>query len=324
MEKGLPGKSSTVFVGNIPYDATEDDIKAHFSKAGKVESFRMVYDKETKQPKGYGFCDFADPDTALKAIKTLSEEECNGRKLRLDLADNVMRGPPGSAGSTALALPAPGSGSGSSSVRPRIAGPTQPPAPIKTSGTTEASGIIKASGQIDPAAAAAATAAADPNATPEAIMAAVTAHTQIAQTVAAMPQAQLQLCLGTMQELAKASPEQARATLLENPQLCYALLHAQFLLGLTLEPVLPPDLNESQELRNEAVQRVMANAKSRGRGAVIPPPRPPHFGVRPQMPGMVVPGMTALPGAFGQAPGMTKAMPPRPPLPCQAAPMDVG
>ena len=69
-------------------DATEDDVRGHLSQGGKVESFRMVFDKETLQPKGYGFCDFADPDTAITAIKILSEKECNGRLLRLDLADN--------------------------------------------------------------------------------------------------------------------------------------------------------------------------------------------------------------------------------------------
>ena len=47
----------------------------------QVESFRMVFDKDTLQPKGYGFADFADPKTAMEAIKILSEKECNGRRL---------------------------------------------------------------------------------------------------------------------------------------------------------------------------------------------------------------------------------------------------
>ena len=92
----VPGrKTATVFVGNIPYDASEDDVRAHLNQGGKVESFRMVFDKETMQPKGYGFCDFADPETAVAAIKVLSERECHGRLLRLDLADNELaRGMP--------------------------------------------------------------------------------------------------------------------------------------------------------------------------------------------------------------------------------------
>ncbi|CAE7430015.1 CSTF64, partial [Symbiodinium necroappetens] len=224
---GEPGKTSTVFVGNIPYDATEDDVRGHLSQGGKVESFRMVFDKETLQPKGYGFCDFADPDTAITAIKILSEKECNGRLLRLDLADNDQsRGAPAraaaKAGSGTLALVGPEAPS-----RPRQ--PQAPPAPIKTSGTTAGSGVVTPS-TVDPAAAAAA-ALEDPNVPADTIMASVAAHTDIVQTVASMPQAHLQLCLGTMQELAKAAPERARAVLLEHPQLSHALLHAQFLLG---------------------------------------------------------------------------------------------
>merc|ERR1740129_255222 len=90
---------------------------------------------------------------------------------------------------------------------------------------------------------------------PEAILAEVSAHSDIAQTVAAMPQAQLQLCLGAMQRLAVEAPEGARAFLQENPQLCYALLHAQLLLGLTLDPRLPAADDEIQQLRAEAARR---------------------------------------------------------------------
>eukprot|EP00429_Kryptoperidinium_foliaceum_P137342 CAMPEP_0176286132 /NCGR_PEP_ID=MMETSP0121_2-20121125/52741_1 /TAXON_ID=160619 /ORGANISM="Kryptoperidinium foliaceum, Strain CCMP 1326" /LENGTH=62 /DNA_ID=CAMNT_0017626665 /DNA_START=1 /DNA_END=186 /DNA_ORIENTATION=+ len=56
---------STVFVGNIPYDATEEDLKAIFSRAGVVDSLRLVYDKDSRQPKGYAFCDFAEPEAAM-------------------------------------------------------------------------------------------------------------------------------------------------------------------------------------------------------------------------------------------------------------------
>mmetsp|Transcript_9634 Transcript_9634/g.16704 ORF Transcript_9634/g.16704 Transcript_9634/m.16704 type:complete len:327 (+) Transcript_9634:38-1018(+) len=310
VEKATPGKTATVFVGNIPYDATEDDVRGHLAQGGKVESFRMVFDKETLQPKGYGFCDFSDPDTAINAIKILSEKECNGRKLRLDLADNELRGAPAkgagrqaASGSTALAIP--GADGGAS--RPRM--PQAPPAPIKTSGTTAASGVVTP-GQVDPATAAAA-AAADPNASADVIMASVSAHTQIAQTVAAMPQAHLQLCLGTMQELAKAAPERARATLLEHPQLCYALLHAQFLLGLSLEPVLPPDGGETQQLRAEAVQRAMVNTKALGRrGHGMKGGGPPPVVQRQAVsPGLQGPGLMTPPPPRGSNGGYAKGPP---------------
>ena len=87
-----PRKTATVFVGNIPYDATEDDVRAHLNQGGKVESFRMVFDKETMQPKGYGFCDFADPETAAAAIKVLSERECHGRFLVVEQVAFILVG----------------------------------------------------------------------------------------------------------------------------------------------------------------------------------------------------------------------------------------
>eukprot|EP00434_Breviolum_minutum_P023379 symbB.v1.2.020624.t1/scaffold1747.1/size103332/11 len=157
---------------------------------------------------------------------------------------------------------------------------------------------------VDPATAAAA-AAADPNASADVIMASVSAHTQIAQTVAAMPQAHLQLCLGTMQELAKAAPERARATLLEHPQLCYALLHAQFLLGLSLEPVLPPDGVETQQLRAEAVQRAMVNTKALGRrGQGMKGGGPPHVAQRQAASPGLVPPPPRPNGGYAKASGL--------------------
>ncbi|CAE7254615.1 CSTF2 [Symbiodinium natans] len=141
-------------------------------------------------------------------------------------------------------------------------------------------------------------------------MASVAAHTEIVQTVASMPQAHLQLCLGTMQELAKAAPERARAVLLEHPQLCHALLHGQFLLGLSLDPTMPPDLAETAELRAEAVQRAMSNSKTlagRHRGAV-PLSRGANVSVPYPAPNVVIPARPLVPGALGGA-GM---MPPPP------------
>uniref|UniRef100_A0AAR2LCH7 RRM domain-containing protein n=1 Tax=Pygocentrus nattereri TaxID=42514 RepID=A0AAR2LCH7_PYGNA len=55
----------SVFVGNIPYEATEEQLKDIFSEVGLVVSFRLVYDRETGKPKGYGFCEYQDQETAL-------------------------------------------------------------------------------------------------------------------------------------------------------------------------------------------------------------------------------------------------------------------
>ncbi|CAI5732291.1 unnamed protein product [Hyaloperonospora brassicae] len=80
-------KERSVFVGNIPYDVTEEMLKEIFSEAGSVVNFRLVTDRETGKPKGYGFCEYADGATALSAMRNLNGYEINGRNLRVDFAD---------------------------------------------------------------------------------------------------------------------------------------------------------------------------------------------------------------------------------------------
>ncbi|KAF8731007.1 hypothetical protein HU200_016887 [Digitaria exilis] len=77
-----------VFVGNIPYDATEEQLVQICEEVGPVVSFRLVIDKETGKPKGYGFCEYKDEETALSARRNLQGYEINGRQLRVDFAEN--------------------------------------------------------------------------------------------------------------------------------------------------------------------------------------------------------------------------------------------
>ncbi|KAG8511187.1 Cleavage stimulation factor subunit 2 [Galemys pyrenaicus] len=73
-------------LGNIPYEATEEQLKDIFSEVGPVVSFRLVYDRETGKPKGYGFCEYQDQETALSAMRNLNGREFSGRALRVDNA----------------------------------------------------------------------------------------------------------------------------------------------------------------------------------------------------------------------------------------------
>lgn len=77
-----------VFVGNIPYDATEEQLVQICEEVGPVVSFRLVIDRETGKPKGYGFCEYKDEETALSARRNLQGYEINGRQLRVDFAEN--------------------------------------------------------------------------------------------------------------------------------------------------------------------------------------------------------------------------------------------
>ena len=76
----------SVFVGNIPYEATDEQLKVIFQKAGEVRSFRLVTDRETGKPKGYGFAEYNDKETAMSAMRNLNGKEIFGRSLRVDHA----------------------------------------------------------------------------------------------------------------------------------------------------------------------------------------------------------------------------------------------
>ncbi|CAB3401720.1 unnamed protein product [Caenorhabditis bovis] len=76
----------SVFVGNISYDVPEDIIRSIFTKVGPVVSMKMVHDRETGKPKGYGFIEYADVNTAEMAIRNLNGYELSGRPLRVDSA----------------------------------------------------------------------------------------------------------------------------------------------------------------------------------------------------------------------------------------------
>merc|ERR1719313_115007 len=81
-------KSHCVFVGNIPYDVTEPQLREIFERVGPVVAFRLVLDKDTKVPKGFGFCEYRDAETALSAMRNLNNVEVNGRQLRVDWSEN--------------------------------------------------------------------------------------------------------------------------------------------------------------------------------------------------------------------------------------------
>ncbi|KAJ7164912.1 hypothetical protein C8R46DRAFT_1351676 [Mycena filopes] len=80
--------SKVVFVGNVPYNMGEDALIDVFKSVGQVVGFRLVFDRETGKPKGYGFCEFADHETAASAVRNLNNTDVGGRPLRIDLADS--------------------------------------------------------------------------------------------------------------------------------------------------------------------------------------------------------------------------------------------
>ena len=66
---GMQRGSRVVFVGNIPYDMSEEQLIEVFREVGTVVGFRLVFDRETGKAKGYGFCEFEDADVTHRYRK---------------------------------------------------------------------------------------------------------------------------------------------------------------------------------------------------------------------------------------------------------------
>ena len=60
--------------------------------AGPFKEFRLKIDPKTSQPKGFGFCEYKDPDLAASALRNLNKSEINGRNLKVDFASDNKNG----------------------------------------------------------------------------------------------------------------------------------------------------------------------------------------------------------------------------------------
>jgi len=75
-----------LYVGNISYDATEEDVKDAFAVYGDVASVKLITDRETGRLKGFGFVEMADEDSAKKAMNELDGSDLKGRPLKVNEA----------------------------------------------------------------------------------------------------------------------------------------------------------------------------------------------------------------------------------------------
>jgi RNA recognition motif-containing protein len=74
-----------IYVGNLPFDATEDAVRALFSTHGVVEKLSLVMDRDTGRPKGFGFVEMSNAD-ASRAMSALNGADFQGRPLRVNEA----------------------------------------------------------------------------------------------------------------------------------------------------------------------------------------------------------------------------------------------
>lgn len=82
------GQKHDIFVGNLAFSTTEEQLYAAFSELGRIIKIRMVSDLETGKPRGFAFIEFEDPQAALSAIRNMNEYEINGRKIRVNFSNS--------------------------------------------------------------------------------------------------------------------------------------------------------------------------------------------------------------------------------------------
>ncbi|OVA08104.1 RNA recognition motif domain [Macleaya cordata] len=227
-----------VFVGNIPYDATEEQLIQICEEVGPVVSFRLVIDRETGKPKGYGFCEYKDEETALSARRNLQGYEINGRQLRVDFAENDKgadrnreqgRGGPGL----------------TSNVDPQK--PLGGPAILGDSALHQPIGISLAATAASVMAGALGNAQTGSMSKQNGLQGQFgLGNDQLTHYLAKMSRNQLFEIMSEMKVMATQNKELARQLLLSSPQLPKALFQAQIMLGMVTPQVLQmPNIRQS-------------------------------------------------------------------------------
>jgi RNA recognition motif-containing protein len=87
-----------LFIGNLPYDVTEAELRAHFAAVGPLASLALPTDRDTGKPRGFAFVEFSEQADAEEAIRRLNNQSFKGRLLAVNEArardDRAPTGPP--------------------------------------------------------------------------------------------------------------------------------------------------------------------------------------------------------------------------------------
>jgi RNA recognition motif-containing protein len=78
--------SKKIYVGNLPFTATEDEIREKFEEFGPVLSVNLISDRDTGRPRGFGFVEMEGDAEADAAIKAIDQTDMGGRKLNVNEA----------------------------------------------------------------------------------------------------------------------------------------------------------------------------------------------------------------------------------------------
>jgi RNA recognition motif-containing protein len=87
-----------LYVGNLPFNTTEDDLRGVFERHGSVASVAVVTDRETGRSRGFGFVEMDEASAADDAIRALDGSDLGGRSLRVNEAQDRRSGGGGGGG----------------------------------------------------------------------------------------------------------------------------------------------------------------------------------------------------------------------------------
>ena len=180
---------------------TEELIVETLGRVGQVNNFRLVYDKETGRPKGFGFAEFADADAAASAVRNLNDHEMMGRKLRVDWSND------NGAGDNAPSNQNQPQVKTQNALQP-MNGQAQEPAQAQQPG---ALGPLPPGVELPPN---------------------LTCPDAISRTLSTLPPPQLLDILSQMKGLVMTDPAKATELLRQAPQLAYAIFQSLLLLQL--------------------------------------------------------------------------------------------
>ena len=109
---------TNIFVGNLSYQTTQDELHAAFAQYGNVERVNIITDRDTGQPRGFAFVEMSDAGAAQTAISQLNGAELNGRAMNV----NEARPKPAGGGGGGFGGGRGGSGGGGGGGRGRSGG----------------------------------------------------------------------------------------------------------------------------------------------------------------------------------------------------------
>jgi RNA recognition motif-containing protein len=75
-----------LYVGNLSYNVSEDELRGLFSQAGEIKEIVLITDRETQRRKGFGFVEMVTQTDAEKAIRMFNDQDLGGRRLTVSLA----------------------------------------------------------------------------------------------------------------------------------------------------------------------------------------------------------------------------------------------